>query len=153
MTVKSSDLLARYGNPRDERNMGLWYCPPDLMAANPYLPKRIYSNNDIHHMLTAALYKCHEKGVLGEITSFGGCFNIRNIRGSGQQSLHSFGYAVDFNTKDNPLGKTREQCLAAGLTPFTETFVRCWEATGWEWGGRWNRFDGMHFQPARMPNL
>lgn len=151
MTLRSGDLYARYGDPHKEKNLALWYCPLDLLAANPHLPKRIYSNKDIHRMLTAALYKCHEKGVLEEIKSFGGCFNIRNVRGAGEMSTHSWAVSVDFNVKDNPLGKTRAQCIAAGLVPFSEKFASCWEQTGWEWGGRWHRADLQHFQPAKLP--
>lgn len=151
MTVKSADALRKYGNPRDERNMSLWYCPADLRAANPAIPARIYANNDIHGMLTRALYKCLERGVLGEIKVFDGCFNIRNIRGSGQMSLHSWGLAIDWNAKNNPLGMTFQQALAQGLKPFSEKFLQCWRDTGWECGGDWTgRADRQHFQPAKI---
>ena len=152
MTVKSSDLLARYGNPRDERNMGLWWCPQPLRDKNPAIPVKIYANLDIHPLLTAALIECSKRGVLGEITSFGGCFNIRNIRGSGQMSTHSWGAAVDWNVADNALGKTVDQLVREGKKPFSERFLQCWRSTGWECGGDWTgRSDRQHFQIAKLP--
>lgn len=151
MTLRSADLLRRYGDPRAEKNLSLWYCPPDLLAQNPLLPKKVYANLDIHGPLTRALYKCAERGVLGEITTWDGCFMIRNIRGSGEMSTHAWAVAVDMNAKHNPLGMTRAQCRASGLKPFSERFVQCWKDTGWEWGGDWQRADGQHFQLAKLP--
>lgn len=149
--LTTANMLARYGTPQKEAGMALWLCPADLLVLNPALPKRVYANRDIHAPLTKALRECQHRGVLKEITKFDGCFNIRNIRGSGAMSTHSWGLSIDWNAKHNPLGLTRAQCLARGLTPFTETFVQCWESTGWHWGGRWHRADGQHFQLARLP--
>lgn len=151
MTVSSSDAYRLYGDPHKESNLALWYCPKDLLALNPKLPVRVYANRAIHALLTAALHNCKEHDVLHEITTFSGCFNIRNIRGGGASSLHSWGLAVDFNAAHNPLGVSRTQAIARGLKPFSEAFARCWEDTGWEWGGRWSRPDMQHFQPCKLP--
>lgn len=149
--LRSGDALRRYGDPHKEANMGVWRCPPDLLAENPRLPAKVYCNLDIHRALTAALYKCRDRGVLEEITTFSGCFNIRNIRGAGETSLHAWGLAIDWNAKDNPLGMTAYQARVHGLRPFSDKFVACWEATGWDWGGRFSRADGMHFQLKALP--
>lgn len=151
MTVTAGQLYQRFGDPHKEANLALWYCPDDLRAENKNLPVKIYANRLIHRKLNAALYACQKAGVLSEIKSFGGCFNIRNIRGGGGTSLHSYAVALDWNVRDNPLGMTRTECLAAGLRPFTEKFAKCWEDNGWDWGGRWTgRPDLQHFQLASL---
>lgn len=150
--ITAAQCLARYGDPRLERNLAVFLMPPDLLSHNPSLPKKIYANRDIHHALSAALYKCRDKGVLREIVTFDGCFNIRLIRGGSSSSMHSWATAVDWNASRNPLGMTFAQIKAAGLTPFSETFLQCWRNTGWDCGGDWTgRPDRQHFQISKLP--
>lgn len=149
--ITAAQCLARYGDPRLERNLAVFLMPPDLLSHNPSLPKKIYANRDIHHALSAALYKCRDKGVLREIVTFDGCFNIRLIRGGSSSSLHSWAIAIDFCAKKFPLGMTRAGAVAAGVIPFSQTFIDCWKQTGWDWGGDFARADMMHFQISRLP--
>ena len=70
-------------------------------------------------------------------------YNPRRIGGSRRLSMHSFGVAVDFDPRLNPMGGTpsmlREHLM------FVEVFEWC----GWTWGGRWKMKDDMHFQRKR----
>lgn len=152
MTVTSLDCWRKYGNPYKHPNMQMYYTPQRILADNPRMPVRIYMNADLHAPLNRVLDELAYRKLLGEIKSFGGCHNIRDIRGMpGVKSLHSWGIALDWNVADNPLGWTAEQAKRAGLTPFTDNFVAVWEKFGWEAGIRWERADGMHFQIARLP--
>lgn len=152
MTVTSLDCWHKYGNPYKHPNMKMYYTPQRVLYENPRMPVRIYMNIDLHVPLNLTLMELAERGLLKEIKSFGGCHNIRDIRGlPGVKSLHSWGIALDWNVADNPLGYTVAQAKARGLTPFTEEFVAVWEKKGWEAGIRWERPDGMHFQIARLP--
>ena len=149
--ITTAQCLARYGDPRLERNMAVFLMPPDLLAHNPSLPKKVYANRDIHHALSAALYKCRDVGVLREIVTFDGCFNIRLMRGGTSSSLHSWGVAVDWNASRNLMGQSVARLLDRGLRPFSERFLQCWRDTGWHCGGDWNTPDRMHFQLAKLP--
>lgn len=147
MSVTTAYLYKKFGDPHAERNLGLVYIPEDLVAANPKLPKRIYLNKDLHAPLLKALRNCQVAGVLGEITSFDGAFNIRTVRGGVSTSKHSWAYAVDFNAADNRMGYTQMQLLQMGLRPFTEKFLACFRAAGFTCGGDWvDRPDRMHFE-------
>lgn len=148
------DLLnARFGNPVlnqakfEAQNMKLWYCQKEF----PVLPfRRMYVNLYIIPHLRDTFHLLQDSELLTEIRTFDGCFNIRYIRGSTQVlSIHTWGLAVDFNAKDNPLGLTRQECIDKGLKPFSEAFFSVWRQTGWVCGIDFNRKDGMHFQRSK----
>lgn len=54
-------------------------------------------------------------------------------------SIHSWGAAFDVNWDTNGVGKKAPHDIP-------EAFVKAFEHVGWEWGGRWNMRDWMHFQ-------
>ena len=71
-----------------------------------------------------------------------GCFNIRRARNGVYMSLHSWGLAVDVDANWNRLGQ--RPVISAGV-------VACFTDAGFEWGGTWERPDGMHFQLKELP--
>jgi len=85
------------------------------------------------------------------LKTYDGCFNIRKKRGLNSMSLHSWGIAIDINAFSNPLGLTRSQIIAKGLTPLSEGFLKCFTDANFHWGGDWQRRpDFMHFQLASI---
>lgn len=116
----------------------------DLFVWMPF--PAIYCNRDIMQPLIGSFMALEREGLNDELRSYGGCWNIRPVRGGNSLSLHSWGVAVDFNTFDNPLGLTREQATAKGLTPFTDRFQQVWRDHGWTCGIDFARKDGMHFE-------
>lgn len=82
------------------------------------------------------------------INVFGGCFNIRKMRGGSSWSMHSWAIAIDFDPARNQLswgsGKAR---LAQ---PDCEKFFKAWEAEGWTSLGRARNYDFMHVQAANL---
>lgn len=79
----------------------------------------------------------------------GGSFNWRKIAGTDRLSAHSFGIAVDFNTKLG--GYWRWSGAKPGkATHYDNKFpleiVEAMERFGFIWGGKWHHFDGMHFE-------
>lgn len=97
----------------------------------------IYMNKDIIPNTLIALQNIKEAGLIHELKTFDGCFNIRDIRAApGTISSHSFAISIDINAGENPLGHP---------TQFTPAFIRCWVRSGFIWGGNFKRSDPMHF--------
>ncbi|MBI5892397.1 MAG: M15 family metallopeptidase [Deltaproteobacteria bacterium] len=76
-------------------------------------------------------------------------FMWRNIQGAKRLSMHSFGIAIDINSKHlnywqwSKPDKTGRY-LYENKIPFE--IVRIFEENGFIWGGRWYHFDTMHFE-------
>jgi flavodoxin len=105
----------------------------ELAANNPEIP--IWLNN------------------LASITGW----NWRNIAGSENRSFHSYGAAVDLLMKAQADRETYWQWTAAkGIDWRTVpaekrqnppvAVIRAFEEQGFIWGGRWSRYDTMHFE-------
>lgn len=79
---------------------------------------------------------------------YGGCLNVRQVRGGNTWSMHSWGIAIDFDPDRNQLRWSSERArLAKDDARF---FWDCWEAEGWVSLGRERNFDWMHVQAARL---
>lgn len=133
--VTSKDCLKKYGPPEREAAMVLWDVPDELELG--VIPKRIYCNRDMVKPLEKAFNNIISGGFLNELRTWDGCFNIRTKRGGSTQSLHSWGIAVDINASWNKFGK--KPTMHTGI-------VKAFESAGFDWGGHWDRPDGMHFQ-------
>lgn len=83
------------------------------------------------------------------LTPSAGTFNWRNIAGASNLSVHSFGAAIDLNTR------YADYWIWAGGKPgrvqhynnkYPMTIVDAFERHGFIWGGRWYHYDTMHFE-------
>lgn len=154
--VTSQQALKKYGEPEREQAMTVWDVPANLEIG--VIPKKIYCNRDMIEPLTRAFLNLIQRGVVGELRTWDGCFNNRPKRGYEKQyerlikagklekaadllSLHSWGIAIDVNAAWNGLGK--QPTLSPG-------FVKCFTDAGFDWGGLWQRKDGMHFQLSKI---
>lgn len=109
-------------------------------AATGLVCDHIYMNRDMTKAFLQAISNLKGAGILDELQTFDGCFNIRDVRGiPGQPSCHSYGLAIDINAKSNALGKP---------PTFSPLLVRCFKDAGFDWGGDFKRKDGMHFSYA-----
>jgi hypothetical protein len=79
-------------------------------------------------------------GLWTKLRTFDGCYAWRAKRGVQKLSTHCWGIALDFNAATNQLGEKGD------MDP---QIVEIFEGAGWEWGGRWDRSDPMHFQAAK----
>ena len=82
------------------------------------------------------------------ITKFGGCLNVRAMRGGSSMSLHSWGIAVDLDPARNQFRWTAAQ--AKFDEPEYEAWWQIVESEGMVSLGRERNFDWMHFQAARL---
>jgi len=137
--ITSADCLKKYGQPELEKNMVLWDVPTELELG--VIPKRLYCNKDLIKPLEQAFKNVIARGLVAQIKTFDGCFNIRKKRGATTQSLHSWGIAIDINAAWNGFGKQ---------PTMSKELVKCFTDAGFEWGGTWSKPDGMHFQLAKI---
>jgi hypothetical protein len=117
--------------------MMLWDVPDDINRDLPNIPNTIYCNKDVANALQDAFLNIIGRCLQEELKTWDGCFNIRKKRGLNSWSLHSWAIAVDINAAWNGLGKEPQ------MTP---ELVKCFTDAGFDWGGKWKRKDGMHFQ-------
>ena len=75
---------------------------------------------------------------------FGGCLNVRRIRGGTRWSTHAWGIAVDFDPARNRLRWGPDKAYFA--RPECETWREIWKNEGWYSLGLEKGYDYMHFQ-------
>jgi len=156
-TVTGIDLYKKYGHPlKVQVDFEVWDVPSDLEVG--ILPDKVYCHPNLVPHLTQAFQNLIDRKLDKELKSWDGCVNFRPIRGREEKyytlikqgkeeeamkylSIHSWGMAIDVNAATNGLGKKPT------LSP---EFVKCFTDAGFEWGGKWKRLDGMHFQLATV---
>ena len=79
---------------------------------------------------------------------WGGCLNVRKMRGGSAWSMHSWGIAIDFDPERNQLSWGRPKALLSGVGYLP--FWQAWEAEGWVSLGQERDSDWMHVQAARL---
>jgi len=78
------------------------------------------------------------------LKNIGGTFNWRNIAGTSRLSNHSFGSAIDINTKYSNYWKWQGDMSYRNQIPIE--IVEIFEKHGFIWGGTWYHYDTMHFE-------
>ena len=138
--ITSGIAELKFGEPNasfEREHMTILDVPQPILDRIKALPKRIYLNKQLKEPLLKAFHNLITHCCEEELKTWDGCFNVRKMRGLTAMSLHSWGIAIDVNAKENPLNAT---------PVLSRTFVKCFEDAGFDWGGRWKRKDGMHFQ-------
>ena len=79
---------------------------------------------------------------------WGGCLNVRKMRGGTRWSMHSWGIALDYDPERNQLKWGRDR--AAFAKPEYDRWWQLWEEEGWVSLGRSRNFDWMHLQAAKL---
>jgi hypothetical protein len=156
MSTYQQKLIKIYGNPMVnrvafERKHMVLVETHEFGFDNPVIPKRIYANKSLVPKLIRVLQELNEKGLIGEIKTWDGLYNVRYMRGSKSVlSRHSWGLAVDLNATWNPLVKVTPQNRAAMRkkhVKWSEKFLKVWRDNGFDCGADWkDRLDGMHFE-------
>jgi hypothetical protein len=83
-----------------------------------------------------------------KLNSFGGCLNVRKMRGGSAWSIHSWGAAVDLDPDRNLLKWGKDRATFAKKE--YDAFWKIVESEGWVSLGRAKGYDYMHFQAARL---
>lgn len=143
--LTSRECLMKYGEPGNPKTEGrfisIWDIPADINVAIPALPNRVYCNNDLRAPLEKAFRNIIARGLTAQLKTWDGCYQVRNKRGQGSLSIHSWALAIDVNAAWNRFG---------AKPTMSPALVKCFTDVGFDWGGTWSKPDGMHMQLARI---
>jgi len=146
-------MIAKYGLPDAayyKKYTVLWPIVVDFpelahCTVNGLPLKHITINIDLKAIFIIFLLKLRQKGLLGQLTTFDGCLEYRNTRGSSNLSLHSWAAAMDWDALRNAM-KFHHEPDPFAHTTFTKEFIDIAIECGLFWGGYYStRFDPMHF--------
>jgi hypothetical protein len=137
--ITSAQCLKVIGPPELEKDMVVFDVPTHLEMG--VIPKKVYCNKRMVGPLTQAFQNIINRGLVTQLKTWDGCFNIRKKRGAGSPSLHSWGLAIDINAAWNGFGKP---------PTMSKELVKCFTDAGFDWGGVWGKPDGMHFQLSSL---
>ncbi|MBC2932199.1 M15 family metallopeptidase [Nocardioides sp. zg-1228] len=103
-------------------------------------------HKDLFPQLRAALLEVEQRGLADEIDpgQYAGCYYPRFIAGTTTLSNHSFGLALDLNTRDNQRG------TVGAIDRDVVAILKTW---GFAWGGDWRWTDPMHFELAEVKRV
>ncbi|MEM7439855.1 MAG: M15 family metallopeptidase [Pseudomonadota bacterium] len=145
------------GRVRNQDFMKMLFFPDKRSARKSLTKVRSVDGNATFRVTAKHGVDCQLTAVLNALgTDFpkifdhiGGSFNWRNISGTKRLSVHSFGAAVDVNSKIGGYWKWsgRPQGNAGEYrNQIPQKVVETFERYGFIWGGKWHHFDGMHFE-------
>ena len=76
-----------------------------------------------------------------------GTFNYRYVQGTGRLSPHSFGIAIDLNKSNSDYWKwAKKEDASKRIASYPKELVKAFEDNGFVWGGKWAKFDILHFE-------
>ena len=165
-TVSNNTPLSQKWPKQDYNSMVNFYGPVGENMTRldvPYklklawAPQTTLSKITCHQKVAKSLYNIFEKTLkeYGEaeirklrLDLFGGCLNVRRVRGGSSWSIHSWGAACDVDPDNNQLKWGKDRATLA--KPVYEPFWKIVEAEGAVSLGRSRGYDYMHFQFAAL---
>jgi len=146
-----TSMTAFYGNVGQNQTQLLLPYPMRLAWDTSKTICKISCHKEVHDSLGEILSEIY--GVYGNdldklqkdgMDLFGGCLNVRKVRGGDSWSIHSWGAAIDLDPAHNTLSMHRDR--AAMPNQIIDIFV----SKGWTSMGRSRNYDFMHFQAASL---
>ena len=147
------NLMQFYGNVGENQVMIDLPYPHKLAWKKSTVINRFQCHERVHGSLLRVLSRVLDYYGLDEIQTlrldlWGGCLNVRKMRGGTRYSMHSWGIAVDYDPERNKLKWGRDH--ASFAKPEYDVWWRLWEEEGWVSLGRSRNFDWMHIQAAKL---
>ena len=152
--MKTSEIIAKYGQPGDNDNF--------VKLILPYPMRIAWDTNTIVNTITChKLVKDQLQAIFSEILSvyglpkiqslgidlFGGCLNFRKMRGGSEWSVHSWACAIDLDPARNGLKATSKTAQFA--KPEYKPLIDIFYKHGWFSLGLEKNYDWMHFQAIK----
>lgn len=150
---RQKDVRAFYGKPGAHQTMLDLPFPMRLAWDTDMIIRRFSIHEKAHDSAARAFARIAEHYGEAKLRApgldlFGGCLNVRRMRGGNAMSMHSWGIAIDFDPAHNTLRWGRDRARMA--RPAYARFLDIWEEEGWISLGRERNFDWMHVQAARL---
>jgi hypothetical protein len=139
------DLTKLFGKPRDPapylKVFSLKEFKEDLGPVKDYEGNtwnfKIYGHKLMEVPLRKAFQNIKDRNLADQFVTYDGCTNVRKMTGGSGWSTHAWGLSIDINAEWNKFGDE------PNMSP---EFAKCFTDAGFEWGGKWDTPDGMHFQ-------
>lgn len=145
-----ASMLAYYGNVGESQlKLDLPY-PMRLAWDTSKIVTKISCHSKVHDSLGKVLtgilahYGSVENVQQARMDLFGGCLNVRKIRGGNSWSIHSWGAAIDLDPDHNTMNMHRDQAS------MPMEVIEIFKSQNWVSMGDARNFDYMHFQAATL---
>jgi hypothetical protein len=166
ITVSENTPLSERWPKQDYKNMVNFYGPVGENQTKVELPFKLklawassttLTKITCHQKCAKSIYTIFENTlkIYGEkeisrlrLDLFGGCLNVRKMRGGSAWSIHSWGAAIDLDPDHNQL-KWSSPRATFSKNEYND-FWKIVEAEGWTSLGRERNYDWMHFQAAYL---
>ncbi|MEX0966300.1 MAG: M15 family metallopeptidase [Bacteroidia bacterium] len=148
-----SEIIAFYGQVGQRQTTINVPYPHKLAWDKSKVINRFSCHEKVHDSMLRVLTKVFNHYGLDEIQRlrldlWGGCLNVRKMRGGSRYSTHSWGMAVDYDPERNQLKWGRDR--ASFAKPEYAMWWKFWEEEGWVSLGQQRNFDWMHIQAAKL---
>lgn len=149
----TSDLEKYYGKVGENQTRIQLPYPHRLAWKTGTVVNSYSCHEKVHDSLLRVLTNVYNHYGLKQIEQlhldlWGGCLNVRKMRGGTRYSTHSWGIAVDYDPSHNRLKWGRDK--AAFARSEYDAWWKFWEDEGWVSLGRARNFDWMHIQAAKL---
>lgn len=150
---RQADCIRHFGNPGENQTMLALPFAMRLAWDTSATIARFSIHEKVHDSAARIFRRIHEHygddriPALG-LDLFGGCLNVRPMRGGSSLSTHSWGIAIDLDPSHNQLSWGRDRARLA--RPEYERFWDFWTEEGWLSLGKARNFDWMHVQAAQL---
>ncbi len=148
-----TELVQHYGEVNTSQTRIQLPYPHKLSWKTTSVINSFPCHEKVHDSMKRVLNRVFEHYGLEEIKRlrlnlWGGCLNVRKMRGGSRFSMHSWGIAVDYDPVKNKLKWGRDK--ASFAKPEYDMWWKFWEEEGWVSLGRQRNFDWMHVQAAKL---
>lgn len=147
--LSTNEIITRFGQPGDNQVYVDLPYPMILAWDRKVSINRFQAHKEFKPVLQDILKDTLEHYGLDKIkelglNEFGGCLNIRKMRGGSLLSVHSWGLALDLDPLNNQLKWGKDKARFA--KPEYDRFWKIVERHGCYSLGRIKNYDWMHFQ-------
>lgn len=146
-----ASMLAYYGDVGENQTQLVLPYPMRLAWDTSKTVRKITCHAKVHDSLGKILTEilAFYSNNLDELKQarmdlFGGCLNVRKIRGGNSWSIHSWGTAIDLDPEHNTLSMNRAQAT------MPNEIIAIFRNEGWTSLGQSKNYDFMHFQAANL---
>ena len=144
-----ASMVAYYGNVGENQTKLVLPYPMRLAWDTSKTVTKITCHSKVHDSLERILsniYDSYSKDLTAvkndRLDLYGGCLNVRKVRGGSSWSIHSWGAAIDLDPDNNTMSMHRDQ--AKMPKAIIDIFIK----EGWISMGQSKNYDFMHFQAA-----